>query len=148
MDWSGECHRLWQKILLLPESKQPSDTWTPDNTNSVRVKFRQRKVGICYSFVSHHHGVLCKRVKLTAFFTIHKVFNVEAFYFAGKLGFKREALNLVMGAAPLFPAFKPSQYCWRLFPIGVNAPAPVTTTLLNVIQSVSGAKELTKPIIS
>ena len=34
-----------------------------------------------------------------------------------------------MGAAPLFPDSKPSQNSSNVFPIGVSAPNPVTTTL-------------------
>src|SRR5690606_22094940 len=40
-----------------------------------------------------------------------------------------DASNLVMGAAPLFPAISPSQNACTSLPIGVSAPIPVTTTL-------------------
>src|SRR5258706_13882501 len=51
---------------------------------------------------------------------------------------KRVASKRVIAAAPDFPFFKPSQYSWRVFPIGVNAPTPVITTRLKVIRWVGG----------
>src|SRR5690606_9936469 len=40
----------------------------------------------------------------------------------------------VTGAEPLLPFTKPSQYSSILFPIGVSAPKPVTTTRFNSIE--------------
>ena len=42
-----------------------------------------------------------------------------------------EASKRVIGAEPLFPFKRPSQYSCALFPIGVSAPIPVTTTRFN-----------------
>src|SRR5882762_2120087 len=42
--------------------------------------------------------------------------------------------NFVMGAAPLFPFFKPSQYSGSVLPMAVSAPAPVITTRLKVMR--------------
>tara|TARA_B100002019_G_scaffold158993_1_gene136936 strand:- start:589 stop:714 length:126 start_codon:yes stop_codon:yes gene_type:complete len=41
-----------------------------------------------------------------------------------------------MGAAPLVPDNKPSQYSGRVFPIGVRAPNPVITTRLGFMAPV------------
>src|SRR5690606_4424889 len=46
---------------------------------------------------------------------------------------KFEASKRVIGAAPLLPFTRFSQYSFVLLPIGVTAPNPVTTTLFNSI---------------
>ena len=39
-----------------------------------------------------------------------------------------------MGAEPLLPSIRPVQKSLRLFPIGVRAPRPVTTTRFKAIR--------------
>src|SRR5260221_456613 len=42
--------------------------------------------------------------------------------------------NFVIGAAPLFPFFNPSQYSLSVLPKAVSAPAPVITTRLKLMR--------------
>src|SRR5579871_1521241 len=63
-------------------------------------------------------------------------------YFSGSKPFTSQAnfvlnlvvSNFVIGAAPLFPFFNPSQYSESVLPMAVSAPAPVITTRLNVMR--------------
>ncbi|MOA12835.1 hypothetical protein D3C78_1328580 [compost metagenome] len=74
-----------KRRYFVKESFQTANSGAPNNSDTIGVKFFKVYSRVYNSLVSCSHSVLNKRIYLTGFLFVHKVFRVEILYLAGEL---------------------------------------------------------------
>jgi hypothetical protein len=142
-DHLGDEERVeaWRTITLsevdafVLEGLQPTDATAPDSPDAFTVHFVQHQAAVLDGLIGAHHGELGVGVHLPRLLPVDEILGVEPLHLAGETRLELGGIEAVMGAAPLRPLTRPSQYSLRVFPRGVSAPRPVTTTRLSCIRS-------------